>query len=72
MSRGWDTDGRGLSVTLFGTRGSLPAPGPDTTRYGGNTSCVMVKNSAGQAAAGAEERDAEPPTIGVPAAAHAG
>ena len=49
MSRGWNTDGKGLSVTLFGTRGSLPAPGPDTTRFGGNTSCVMVKNSAGQA-----------------------
>lgn len=34
-------------MTLWGTRGSLPAPGPDTTRYGGNTSCVTVRNDDG-------------------------
>jgi phosphoribosyl 1,2-cyclic phosphodiesterase len=32
-----------LRVTLRGTRGSLPTPGPDTSRYGGNTSCVEVQ-----------------------------
>ncbi len=26
-----------VRVTLLGTRGSMPAPGPDTARYGGNT-----------------------------------
>ena len=32
-----------MKVTLWGTRGSLAAPGPETTRYGGNTSCVEVR-----------------------------
>ena len=31
-----------MEVTLWGTRGSLPSPGPETVRYGGNTSCVSV------------------------------
>jgi len=31
-----------LRVTCWGTRGSIPAPGPDTVRFGGNTSCVEV------------------------------
>ena len=30
-------------VTLWGVRGSIPAPGPETARYGGNTSCVSVE-----------------------------
>jgi phosphoribosyl 1,2-cyclic phosphodiesterase len=34
-------------VTLWGTRGSLAAPGADTARYGGNTSCVEVRGPAG-------------------------
>jgi len=32
-----------MRVTLWGTRGSLASPGPDTVRYGGNTSCVSVE-----------------------------
>ncbi len=32
-----------MKVTLWGTRGSLAAPGPETIRYGGNTSCVEVR-----------------------------
>jgi phosphoribosyl 1,2-cyclic phosphodiesterase len=32
-----------VKVTLWGTRGSLASPGPETTRYGGNTSCVEVR-----------------------------
>ena len=32
-----------MEVTLWGTRGSLATPGPDTARYGGNTSCVAVR-----------------------------
>lgn len=31
-----------------GTRGSLPAPGPDTVRYGGNTSCIEVRSDDGE------------------------
>lgn len=30
-------------VRFWGVRGSIPAPGPDTVRYGGNTSCVEVR-----------------------------
>jgi phosphoribosyl 1,2-cyclic phosphodiesterase len=36
-----------MKVTLWGTRGSLASPGPDTLRYGGNTSCVSVEGSDG-------------------------
>jgi len=32
-----------LRVRFWGVRGSLPAPGPDTCRYGGNTACVEVR-----------------------------
>jgi phosphoribosyl 1,2-cyclic phosphodiesterase len=32
-----------MRITLFGTRGSIATPGPDTTRYGGNTPCVEVR-----------------------------
>jgi phosphoribosyl 1,2-cyclic phosphodiesterase len=32
-----------MKVTFWGTRGSVAAPGPDTTRFGGNTSCVEVR-----------------------------
>jgi phosphoribosyl 1,2-cyclic phosphodiesterase len=32
-----------VQVTLWGTRGSVPTPGPETLRYGGNTSCVEVR-----------------------------
>ncbi|MEM9488075.1 MAG: MBL fold metallo-hydrolase [Myxococcota bacterium] len=31
-----------MRVTFWGVRGSIPAPGPETNRYGGNTSCVSV------------------------------
>jgi phosphoribosyl 1,2-cyclic phosphodiesterase len=32
-----------VDITLWGTRGSLATPGPETIRYGGNTSCVEVR-----------------------------
>ena len=32
-----------MKVTVWGTRGSQAAPGPDTVRYGGNTSCVEIE-----------------------------
>jgi len=36
-----DADDR-LTVRFWGVRGSLPAPGPDTIRYGGETTCLEV------------------------------
>jgi phosphoribosyl 1,2-cyclic phosphodiesterase len=36
-----------MRVTLWGTRGSLATPGPETARYGGNTSCVEVRGREG-------------------------
>lgn len=36
-----------MRVTLWGTRGSLASPGPDTLGYGGNTSCVSVEDEEG-------------------------
>jgi phosphoribosyl 1,2-cyclic phosphodiesterase len=36
-----------VRVKLWGTRGSVPSPGPETIRYGGNTSCVQVTLSDG-------------------------
>ncbi len=36
-----------MRVTLWGTRGSLATPGPETMRYGGNTSCVQVQGPKG-------------------------
>jgi phosphoribosyl 1,2-cyclic phosphodiesterase len=31
-----------FTCTFWGVRGSIPAPGPDTVRYGGNTPCLEV------------------------------
>jgi phosphoribosyl 1,2-cyclic phosphodiesterase len=36
-----------MRVTLFGTRGSIAAPGPETNRYGGNTPAVEVVGKDG-------------------------
>lgn len=36
-----------MKVTLWGTRGSLPSPGPENVRYGGNTACVEVRGRDG-------------------------
>jgi phosphoribosyl 1,2-cyclic phosphodiesterase len=36
-----------MRVSLYGTRGSLPTPGPATSRFGGNTSCVRVDGAGG-------------------------
>ena len=32
-----------MKVRFWGVRGSIPVPGRQTNRYGGNTSCVEVK-----------------------------
>ena len=36
-----------MKIRFWGTRGSIPAPGPSTLRYGGNTSCVEVRLADG-------------------------
>jgi phosphoribosyl 1,2-cyclic phosphodiesterase len=36
-----------MQARVWGSRGSLAAPGPDTVRYGGNTSCVEVRLDSG-------------------------
>jgi phosphoribosyl 1,2-cyclic phosphodiesterase len=38
---------QGVKVTLWGTRGSLAAPGPETVGYGGNTACVELRTDDG-------------------------
>jgi phosphoribosyl 1,2-cyclic phosphodiesterase len=32
-----------MHITFWGVRGSIPTPGPNTVRVGGNTSCVEVR-----------------------------
>ena len=34
-----------MIITFYGVRGSTPTPGPNTVKYGGNTSCVLVELS---------------------------
>jgi phosphoribosyl 1,2-cyclic phosphodiesterase len=36
-----------MKIKIWGARGSIPAPGPETMRYGGNTSCVELTLSDG-------------------------
>ena len=36
-----------LRLQFWGTRGSIPTPGRDTVRYGGNTPCVELRTSEG-------------------------
>ena len=34
-----------FKIQFWGVRGSIPCPGPETVRYGGNTPCLdMVVN----------------------------
>jgi phosphoribosyl 1,2-cyclic phosphodiesterase len=32
-----------FSMRFWGVRGSIPCPGPDTVRYGGNTACIELR-----------------------------
>jgi phosphoribosyl 1,2-cyclic phosphodiesterase/CheY-like chemotaxis protein len=41
------SEGEGMYVRFWGTRGSIATPGPQTTGYGGNTSCVEVRTADG-------------------------
>ena len=36
-----------LQLRFWGTRGSIPSPGPHTVRYGGNTPCLEVRAPGG-------------------------
>lgn len=36
-----------MDLTFWGVRGSIPAPGPGTVRYGGNTSCISLRTAGG-------------------------
>ena len=36
-----------MRASVWGCRGSLATPGPDTIRYGGNTSCIQVRLDSG-------------------------
>jgi phosphoribosyl 1,2-cyclic phosphodiesterase len=36
-----------MHVKVWGTRGSIPSPGPETVIYGGNTPCVEVRLQSG-------------------------
>ena len=36
------TDSYSLRLKFWGTRGSIPCPGPETVRYGGNTTCFEI------------------------------
>jgi phosphoribosyl 1,2-cyclic phosphodiesterase len=35
-------------LTFWGTRGSIPTPGPGTARYGGNTPCISIVGAPGR------------------------
>ena len=35
----------GVNLRCWGTRGSIPTPGPETVRYGGNTTCFEIKHN---------------------------
>ena len=37
-----------MKIRFWGVRGSIPAPGPETNRYGGNTSCLSVRSDGGE------------------------
>jgi len=36
-----------MKVTFFGVRGSIPSPGINTVRFGGNTPCIYINGDAG-------------------------
>ncbi|MCA8919912.1 MAG: MBL fold metallo-hydrolase [Planctomycetes bacterium] len=36
-----------MKIRFWGVRGSLPTPGPDTARYGGNTTCIQIIRDSG-------------------------
>jgi phosphoribosyl 1,2-cyclic phosphodiesterase len=45
---GRDARVRAMNARIWGCRGTVPAPGPETVRYGGNTTCVAVETAEGR------------------------
>lgn len=37
-----------MKLKFYGTRGSLPAPGAETVKYGGNTTCLEITTKQGE------------------------
>lgn len=37
-----------MKIRFWGVRGSIPTPGPETVRYGGNTTCIEVRSDDGE------------------------
>lgn len=37
-----------MKLRFWGVRGSIPTPGPETVRYGGNTTCLEVRTDDGR------------------------
>lgn len=37
-----------MKITFYGVRGSIPTPGKETSRYGGNTPCTVLESESGQ------------------------
>ena len=37
-----------MKIKTWGCRGSLPTPGPNTLRYGGNTTCLEIRSVTGR------------------------
>lgn len=37
-----------MKFKFWGVRGSIPTPGPNTVKYGGNTTCIEVRPSSGE------------------------
>jgi phosphoribosyl 1,2-cyclic phosphodiesterase len=37
-----------MRITFYGVRGSIPAPGAHTVKYGGNTACVFIQFDGGK------------------------
>jgi len=40
-------EGDSMKLKFWGTRGSLPTPGPETAKFGGNTTCLQVVRDEG-------------------------
>src|SRR5947209_7917674 len=38
---------RGLQLRFWGVRGSIPTPARENLGYGGNTTCIEIRSSAG-------------------------
>src|SRR5580765_1658059 len=47
-ARGGDARVGAMKAAIWGCRGTLPAPGSTTVRYGGNTTCVAVETAEGR------------------------